>query len=125
MAYTRPTLFYGLREIGGHVRYIGKTDGTLPHRLKQHLNVAVNGKEMHRPVYVWIADCIASGIEIEIVKLAECEPSQLVGHWLNETAIESCLVKSYMRFAKTNGRPPLLNVAMIESRHIVLSEAVR
>lgn len=109
MAYSRPTLFYGLREPGGHIRYIGRTDYSLRHRLRQHISVALRNQEMHRPVYAWIAECIERGISVEIVKLAEVEPQESIGLWLNENAIECCLIQLYSRRSEVNRRPPLLN----------------
>jgi hypothetical protein len=125
MAFSRKTLFYGLRESGGHVRYIGITTGELSHRLKQHISLAARSQEMHRPVYVWLSECLAKDIRVEIVKLAECEPAVNVGHWLSEYQIESCLIRSYSMRAKINGRPPILNATAVDSHADLELEAAR
>lgn len=65
------TVIYGLRECGtDEVRYIGRTNLPTSARLKKH---KLNALRRYPPK---ISEWIAHAGEIEVIVLAECEPSQ-------------------------------------------------
>lgn len=59
-----PCTVYGLREPGGHVRYVGQTRWTLNNRLKRHLGDIPKGIDDRRTR--WINDVLDRGGTIEI-----------------------------------------------------------
>ena len=119
MGFSRESHVYGLREVGGQVRYIGLTEFGIQHRLKEHIGTALRGTDDHRPVYPWIRDCLSRGVQIEVVHLATVLPSQDIGPWLTGFAVESCLIESADRFFAVNRRERLLN-ATAEAHQIAL-----
>lgn len=71
---------YGLRALGGEIRYVGKTSRSLKARLNEHIRHAKRpkGKDNHR--FKWIRSLLQSGERPEIVQLE----TVAVGEW--ETA---------------------------------------
>ena len=65
------TFIYGLKEKGGKIRYVGKSNNPRK-RFKQHLNSKrENNSKSHKNS--WITHCKNNGIDIEMVILEEVE----------------------------------------------------
>lgn len=59
-----PCTVYGLRELGGEIRYVGQTRWTLHNRLTRHYVEAEKG--FQTPKNQWIRDVVSAGREVEI-----------------------------------------------------------